>query len=70
MNTLMWTHPITPSHVTFLQDLGVEFIMPISKKLACGDIGIGAMEEPNQIANIVKKHVNYISNHDTNEMLH
>jgi len=46
MNTFMWTSPFTLRHLTSLEDLGVTVIAPISKKLACGDTGNGAMAEP------------------------
>jgi len=42
----MWTSPFTLRHLTALEDLGVTVIAPISKKLACGDTGNGAMAEP------------------------
>lgn len=46
MNTFMWTSPFTLRHLTAIEDLGVTVIPPISKKLACGDTGNGAMAEP------------------------
>lgn len=46
MNTFMWTSPFTLRHLTAIEDLGVTVISPISKKLACGDTGNGAMAEP------------------------
>ncbi|KAI9321309.1 flavoprotein [Dichotomocladium elegans] len=50
MNTYMWNHPFTTKHLGILESmLGMKIIMPISKKLACGDTGIGAMEEPQMI---------------------
>ena len=39
MNTAMWNHPITAHQLKNLQDLNYNFIMPIEKKLACGDTG-------------------------------
>ncbi|GAB6028088.1 hypothetical protein CHUAL_002308 [Chamberlinius hualienensis] len=51
MNTLMWEHPITQIQLTTLKSFGYFIIQPISKTLACGDIGIGAMAEVNTIAN-------------------
>ncbi|KAI7869460.1 flavoprotein [Spinellus fusiger] len=51
MNTHMWNHPFTEKHLRILGDvLGFRIISPISKLLACGDQGIGAMEEPHNIA--------------------
>lgn len=39
MNTDMWNHPITIEHVNKLKIYGYNIIMPIEKKLACGDTG-------------------------------
>ena len=50
MNTHMYTHPITAKHLTAAKDLGYTVLDPISKKLACGDVGIGAMAETIDIA--------------------
>ncbi|KAI9189479.1 hypothetical protein H9P43_000912 [Blastocladiella emersonii ATCC 22665] len=50
MNTAMWEHPATADHLATLQRWGYRVIDPISKKLACGDIGTGAMAEPATIA--------------------
>ena len=33
---------------------GVQIVRPISKRLMCGDVGEGAMEEPKQIARQVR----------------
>lgn len=46
MNTHMWTSPFTERHLKELNGLGIRLIEPISKKLACGDTGVGAMAEP------------------------
>jgi phosphopantothenoylcysteine decarboxylase len=44
MNTLMWEHPYTARHFKELETFSnVQVIPPISKELACGDIGVGAM---------------------------
>lgn len=39
MNTAMWEHPITATQIRQLELFGYNIIMPIDKKLACGDIG-------------------------------
>lgn len=44
MNTAMWEHAITRVHLDTLSSFGIHIISPICKKLACGDTGIGAME--------------------------
>lgn len=55
MNTFMWDSPFTRQHICVLeQQLGVHVIPPISKALACGDVGAGAMAEPTSIAQAVQ----------------
>ena len=49
MNTAMWTHPATAGHVQRLQGWGCQIIAPVSKVLACGDEGTGAMAAVNDI---------------------
>ncbi|KAH7642115.1 hypothetical protein DERF_003151 [Dermatophagoides farinae] len=49
MNAHMWTHRITEKCIRVLNDLGYIQIGPICKKLACGDFGMGAMAEVDQI---------------------
>ena len=53
MNTCMWSHPMTEEHLNRVQSFGYTVIPPISKKLACADVGVGAMAEYNDIASIV-----------------
>lgn len=43
MNTNMWNHPATQPHIKTLESWGYKIISPQSKKLYCGDYGIGAM---------------------------
>ena len=40
MNTYMWNHPLTSSHVHTLTELGYTQVPPVTKLLACGDQGI------------------------------
>ncbi|KAJ1550223.1 putative phosphopantothenoylcysteine decarboxylase, partial [Cladochytrium tenue] len=55
MNTHMWIHPMTAMHLKVLRDtLGYTVIPPIAKKLACNDVGIGAMEEVPAIVAMMK----------------
>ena len=49
MNTFMWSHPITSQQIGFLKSFGYHMLGPISKKLACGDKGAGAMSEVSDI---------------------
>lgn len=53
MNTHMWTHPITQEHLDKASSFGYQIIPPISKKLACADVGIGAMANYQEISKIV-----------------
>ncbi|KAI8899465.1 flavoprotein [Globomyces pollinis-pini] len=56
MNTAMWEHPITSTQLTQIKSWNfVTIINPITKLLACGDLGIGAMEETNKIAEMLKE---------------
>lgn len=56
MNTHMWTHPFTARHVKVLEDeLHYVHVPPIAKKLACGDVGVGAMASVESIALCVVK---------------
>ena len=52
MNTYMWKNPLTKKQLEICVDLGFTIVPPISKKLACGDVGDGAMAEPSQITSM------------------
>jgi len=54
MNTFMWESPFTGQHLDKLRQLGVTVVDPVAKKLACGDIGTGAMAAPEQISSAVQ----------------
>ncbi|KAJ9586199.1 hypothetical protein L9F63_020157 [Diploptera punctata] len=45
MNTRMWEHPITATHIETLKSWGYKEVPCISKTLMCGDTGLGAMAE-------------------------
>jgi phosphopantothenoylcysteine decarboxylase len=53
MNTFMWNNPFTERHINTISELGISLIPPITKRLACGDYGNGAMAEPSDIYNII-----------------
>jgi len=55
MNTMMWDHPVTASHLATLKQWGVRVIEPVEKKLACGDMGMGGMAAVEEIAAAVRK---------------
>ncbi|GBF90347.1 phosphopantothenoylcysteine decarboxylase [Raphidocelis subcapitata] len=50
MNTLMWDSPFTRRHLDALAQLGVAVVPPVGKRLACGDVGLGAMAAPEAVA--------------------
>ncbi|KAJ9559579.1 hypothetical protein OSB04_004739 [Centaurea solstitialis] len=54
MNTFMWTNPFTERHLMSIDELGITLIPPVSKRLACGDYGTGAMAEPSLIFSTVR----------------
>ncbi|RXH77761.1 hypothetical protein DVH24_039732 [Malus domestica] len=54
MNTLMWKNPFTERHIMLIDELGVSLIPPVTKRLACGDYGNGAMAEPSLIYSTVR----------------
>jgi phosphopantothenoylcysteine decarboxylase/phosphopantothenoylcysteine decarboxylase/phosphopantothenate--cysteine ligase len=43
MNTAMYENPITQSNIKKLRDLGYLFVDPVESRLACGDLGRGAL---------------------------
>lgn len=50
MNTVMWNSPFTSKHLGVLsKELGVHIIDPVSKQLACGETGVGAMAHVDDI---------------------
>ncbi|GAA6053640.1 hypothetical protein JCM3770_001675 [Rhodotorula araucariae] len=54
MNTHMYSHPLTAKQLAMVQgELGYKVHGPIGKKLACGDIGIGAMTEWSDIVQLI-----------------
>lgn len=50
MNTVMWEKPVVQEHLRTLQHGGATIIAPASGLLACGEDGVGAMAEPQAIA--------------------
>jgi len=56
MNTFMYEHPLTASHVKIITEtIGYEVIGPVGKALACGDVGLGAMTDWRDIVSLVAK---------------
>ena len=50
MNVRMWEHPATQANVAALRERGVEFVGPEAGELAEGEVGMGRMAEPEEIA--------------------
>lgn len=47
MNTEMWHHPVVQRNLRWIEELGrARVIPPVSKRLACGDVGMGGLPEP------------------------
>jgi phosphopantothenoylcysteine decarboxylase len=55
MNTLMWEHPLTERQLRTLQAdyPRLRIVAPQTKRLACGDVGVGAMAEVAEIVAVV-----------------
>lgn len=49
MNCNMYNHPTTKEHLDKIKSWGIIVVPPVEKKLFCGDIGIGAMENIEEI---------------------
>jgi phosphopantothenoylcysteine decarboxylase/phosphopantothenate--cysteine ligase len=50
MNVRMWEHPATQANMTLLRERGVEVVGPEAGELAEGEVGIGRMAEPEELA--------------------
>lgn len=54
MNSVMYSHPITQEHIIKLKSWGHNIIDPIEKKLFCGDYGVGAMANIDDIISYIE----------------
>ena len=63
MNTEMWRNPATVRNLRWIGDLGrYRVVDPIEKRLACGDIGPGALAAPEDlVAAVVAAHASATS---------
>eukprot|EP00903_Cladosiphon_okamuranus_P011338 g10687.t1 len=57
MNTHMWEHPMTERHLSALKEIGVVVVPPASKRLACGDFGVGALADVERICETCRQHL-------------
>lgn len=55
MNTKMYLSDANRANLDILRSRGVHIVEPASGLLACGDVGVGRMEEPSVIADFVDK---------------
>src|SRR6188508_3059897 len=55
MNGRMWEHPATQANATTLRERGVELIGPEEGELAEGEVGLGRMTEPEEIARRIEE---------------
>ena len=57
MNSGMYENPVTQDNMDILKHYGMELIEPASGLLACNDVGIGKMPEPEVLVEYVLKHL-------------
>jgi phosphopantothenoylcysteine decarboxylase len=50
MNTFMWENSPTAEHIQIMRDRGAKIVYPVEKRLACNDVGMGAMAPVDSIA--------------------
>lgn len=65
MNQVMWHHAATQSNIQILKTRNVIFLGPESGEQACGDIGLGRMQEPETIVASLKHYFNALSSLST-----
>lgn len=53
MNTAMWAAEAVAANVAILRRRGWRVVPPVAKRLACGDVGVGAMASPEAIVDSV-----------------
>lgn len=55
MNHQMWNHPATKANLEKLKNYGYHIIPPTEGDMACGEHGVGRLEEPENIIEEIKK---------------
>lgn len=54
MNTQMWDHPIVQRNLRWLEETGRYTVLaPVSKRLACGDVGVGGLVDVPEIVSAI-----------------
>jgi phosphopantothenoylcysteine decarboxylase / phosphopantothenate---cysteine ligase len=54
MNVCMWTNKIVQHNIERLKKIGVHFVNPKIGKLACGDVGQGALADTDEIIKAIR----------------
>jgi phosphopantothenoylcysteine decarboxylase/phosphopantothenate--cysteine ligase len=54
MNTRMWEHPATQANLALLRERGAVVVGPTEGELAEGEVGIGRLAEPGEIARAIE----------------
>ncbi|MDR0638224.1 MAG: phosphopantothenoylcysteine decarboxylase [Spirochaetaceae bacterium] len=57
MNTAMWENPGAGENIAVLKTRGAVIIEPREARLACGDLGKGAMADVAEIARVILHHI-------------
>ncbi|MDR9778492.1 phosphopantothenoylcysteine decarboxylase, partial [Rhizobium hidalgonense] len=58
---------ITQRNLATLQQVGMQVISPDAGEQACGDVGLGRMPEPEQLANKVAEYFDVLKNADNDQ---
>ncbi|MFL2510016.1 MAG: bifunctional phosphopantothenoylcysteine decarboxylase/phosphopantothenate--cysteine ligase CoaBC [Alphaproteobacteria bacterium] len=58
MNSEMWNNKINQKNVSYLKNLGIQFIGPEYGKLSCGEVGLGRLMNTKTITNSIIEIVN------------
>lgn len=55
MNTAMWEAPVVQRNLRWIDELGGSTVVaPVSKRLACGDVGPGGLADPTEILEVLR----------------
>ena len=61
MNTAMWEHPLTSMQLNTVKSFGrVVVVQPVAKTLACGEVGVGALAELDDITSTTRQCLKHI----------
>ena len=68
MNTAMWKHPITSMQLNAIKSFGrvdgkdtVAIVQPVAKTLACGDKGVGALADLDDIISTIEQRLTHVA---------